>query len=533
MIWHIFKKDWKLLWKFGLAVAVLPFAIAAIRLRQGHGFEENEVYSALLLLLEIMFYFGAATLAAAAVQQDGLVSVRQDWLVRPVRRRDLLAAKLLFLAIAVQLPLYLANLAGGLIDGFAFSASFSSALTENLYFLFGFALPILAFASLTRNMTEALGGAFALFIAVVGVEVLFTALNGGSALGPTTGTGVAWIPQAERLLIYFVAAAAILALQYLRRAASISRRIFGAAVVLCLLTQILPWRSSFGLEKALSSAPPAAGAIAIQFDPAAGKFHSPVVADPPQDRVQTGTPGIGRGDYVTQIYIPVKVAGLGANTILKIDRAAVRLVDANGRAGETISPTARNPGDFEVSGTPAGGSSSVSSFEPLLIRNHALTRLKNTPVTLRVDYSATLLKLSSTNILAPLGANRRIAGVGWCRTELNDNRTAIEIRCVAAGTLPQCSTALLENPATGAHNPEIHGCQDDYAPYLGRYKPPDTILHEGANLYFRDTAGLVRYPVDGSQIGSAEVVLKSYAVAGHFSTSLLIPSIRMGEWAAP
>jgi hypothetical protein len=46
-------------------------------------------------------YFGVATLIAALVHQDGLVGVRQDWLERPIRRRDLFAAKVLFVVLAV------------------------------------------------------------------------------------------------------------------------------------------------------------------------------------------------------------------------------------------------------------------------------------------------------------------------------------------------------------------------------------------------------------------------------------------------
>jgi hypothetical protein len=41
-----------------------------------------------------------------------------------------------------------------------------------------------------------------------------------------------------------------------------------------------------------------------------------------------------------------------------------------------------------------------------------------------------------------------------------------------------------------------------------------------------------RRPVDASQIGSAQVLIKSYAVAGHFTTRLVIPSIRLSDWAA-
>ena len=530
MIWHIFKKDWKLLRGFGLAVAVLPFAIVAVHLKMDHFFEENETLSSLLVLLEMMFYFGAATLTAAAVHQDSLVDVRQDWLARPIRRRDLLAAKLLFVLLVAQLPLFLADLAGGLIDGFPFASTLAASLTENLYFLLGFTLPILAFVSLTKNLTQALGGAFALFLAFMGLEMLIAGANGGNPLGPTTDTGVAWIPQTERLLIYLLAATAMIALQYFRRSTPISSYVLGAGIVLCALTQIAPWRFAFGFEKAISAVP--AADPSIQFDPALGKYQLPVSAEQQAGGTELTNRNLRVTDAGAVLYLPLQVSGVPAGAILKIDRASVHLLAANGKDKGSISP-AGEQGDFEIANDDASGSPSLTRFEPVHIRSNLFNRIKNTPVTLQIEYSATSLRLASTVSFPATGADQRVAGAGWCQTELNDEKTAVEFRCLAAGSMPQCSTVLLQNPATGAHNPAIHGCIDDYSPYFGRYKPPDTILRLGANLNFRDSAGLVHYPVDGSQIGNARVVLKSYAVTGHFTTRLVIPSIRLADWSAP
>lgn len=530
MIWHIFKKDFKQHWLFAFAVAVLPFAIGAVHLKMDHFFEENEALSTMLLLLELMFYFGVATLTAALVHNDSLVDVRQDWLVRPVRRRDLLGAKVLFLVLVAQLPLFVANIGGGLADGFAFSSTLTAAFTENLYFLLGFTLPVFAFSSLTKNLTEALGAAFALFIAVMGLEMLVAAGNGGNPLGPTAGSGIAWIPQTEQLLICFLAAAAILGLQYFRRSTHASRSVLCGAIALCVLIQDVPWRYAFGFEEAISGAP--AQVPSFRFDPGLGKFQSPVSVDPHSSGTQLSSRTLRVTDRGAEIYVPIEVSGVEARSILKVDRASVHLLGANGEEEGAINPSGEQ-GDFEVPADDATGSSSISHFEAVRIRSNLFNRIKNTPVALQIDYSATLFRLASRVSLPTDGANPRIPSVGWCRTEMNDSRTAIELRCLAAGTLPQCSTALLENPATGARNPAIHGCSDDYAPYLGRYKPPDIILREGAHLAFHDEAGLVHYPVDGSQIGNAQVVLKSYAVAGHFSSRLVIPSIRLADWSAP
>ncbi len=530
MIWHIFKKDFRLLWPFALAIAILPFAIVAVHLKMDHFFAENDTLEALLMLLELMLYFGAASLTAVAVHHDSLADVRQDWLARPIRRRDLLAAKLLFVLLAAQLPLLLANLACGLIDRFAFFSTLSASITEDLYFFLGFMLPVFAFVSLTRNLTEALGGAFALFIGVMGLEMLLAATNGGSVLGPTAGTGVAWIPQTERLLIYLLAASAILGSQYFRRATRVSRYVLAGAIVLCALTQVAPWRYAFGFEKALSAAP--AADPSIHFDPALGRYHSPVSAETQSSATQLDTQNLRVPQKGAEIYFPVEVSGVDRGSILKIDSASVHLLGAHGKH-ESVINIAGDPGGFEVPNDGAADSAPVTHFEPVQIRSSIYNRIKNTPVTLQIDYSETALRLASTASLPAIGANQRVPGVGWCQSQFNDDKTAVEVRCLAAGHLPQCSTILLENPATRAQNPAIHGCLDDYSPYFGRYKPPDLITREGANLYFRDTAGLLHYPVDAAQIARSRVLLKSYGVAAHFSQQLTIPAIRLVDWSAP
>jgi hypothetical protein len=528
MIWHILKKDFKLLWVFGLAVAAMPFAIVAVHLKLGH-FEEDEIFRSLLLLLEIAMYFGIASLIAALIHQDAIVGMRQDWLVRPIKRRDLLAAKFLFLVCAVQLPMLLADIAGGLANGFAFSQSLSAALSQNLYFLIGFTLPILAFASLTKSMTEALGGAFVIFIGIMGLEVVVSGLSGGKPLGPTTNTGIAWIPLTGRLLIYLLGGAVILGLQYFRRATRIARLVFVAVVVFCLITEILPWRYVFGLQKALSKSPAYDNKIALRFDPGAGKFRSPVSVQVQPDFRSNEHAKTGGG---TEIYIPLAISGLPGGSIVKVDRAVARMVSADGKSVRNLSVSG-DIGDFEVENNQGTASTSIPYYEPIHVRGDLYNRLKDTAITLQVDYSVTLLNVFTTNTLAALDGNQRIPNVGWCETQLNDSRTAVQLRCLEVGNPPHCTSAVLENPNTGSQDPSARGCLDDYAPYFGRYRPPDTIMHTGTDLYFRDPADLVHYPVDGSQIGSSKVVMKTYVAADHFTARVVIPAVRLSDWYAP
>lgn len=510
---------------------VLQFAIVVVHLKLGV-FEEQPIFSSALLLLESMMYFGVAVLIATVVHEDSVVGMRQDWLVRPIQRRDLLAAKLLFLLLAVQVPMLLADVIGGLANGFPLWLSFSEALSQNVYFLIGFTLPILAFVSLTQSTSEALGVAFVIVIAnILAAEALILPVS-GSPLGPTSNTGLTWIPQTWRFAIFLVAALAILALQYFRRATRASRVLLAVTVVICLSTQIVPWNVVFALQKAMAPASQPAQAIAVRLDPARGPRQSGATA-PTAARPATFAPMRNHEkDEDTVLHIPLVFSGIPGGSILKIDRAVAALAAPNTKR-ELIISALGDPGDFEVPdhGQPASQVRTIS--EILHVRGESYSRLKDTPLTIELDYSATLLDLSSTSTIPAVNGDARIFGLGHCETRLNDSRTEVELRCLNIGNTSQCTTVMLQDPATGLHNPPLHGCRDDYAPYFGRYKPPDTITHAGFNFDFRDPSGLIQYPVNELMVNGAQVVIKNYSVAGHFTMHLTIPSIRLADWFTP
>jgi hypothetical protein len=530
MIWHIFKKDLRLLWLFGLAAAIMQFAIVAVHLKLGV-FEEQPVFSSVLLLLESMMYFGVAVLIATVVHEDSIVGIRQDWLVRPIRRRDLLAAKMLFLLLAVQLPMLLAAVIGGLANEFSLWLSFSEALSQNFYFLIGFTLPIFAFVSLTRGTSEALGFAFVIVVAdVLGAEALILPIS-GSPLGPTSNTGLIWIPLTWRFAIYLVAALAILVLQYFRRANRASRMVLAAAVVICLFTGLIPWNVVFAWQKDIAPASFTAKSIAVRFNPTLGHFQSGAQASAARNPAIFGPTRRHETDEDTILHLPLVFSGIPAGSILKIDRAVARIIEANTTREQFVSAVG-DPDDFEVPNDDQHPSEARPVDEILHVRGSSYTRLKDTPVTLQLDYSATLLNLSSTHSIPAVNGDLRIDGLGHCETRLNDSRTQVEFRCLDIGNTSQCTTVLLRDPATGLHNPPLHGCRDDYAPYFGRYKPPDTIMHTGFDFNFRDPSDLIHYPVNESMMKGAQVLIRNYSVGGHFTMHLTISAIRFADWSA-
>jgi hypothetical protein len=421
---------------------------------------------------------------------------------------------------------------GGLANGFPLWQLLFEALSQNVYFFIGFTLHIFAFVSLTRSTSEALGVASVIVVAnILGAEALILPLS-GSPLGPTSNTGLTWIPQTWRFAIFLVAALAILALQYFRRATRASRLVLVVTVVICLFTEVVPWNVVFALQKAMAPASQAAQIIVVRFNPAPRLLQSAAMASGSARPATFAPVRNHEKDEDTVLHIPLSFSGIPAGFILKIDRAVARLTAPNATREQIISAMGATD-DFEVpdDGRPASEARTVS--EILHVRGESYTRLKDTPVMIELNYSATLLNPSSTSTIPAVNGDLRIDGLGHCETRLNDSHTEVEFRCLNIGNTSQCTTVVLQDPATGLHNPPLHGCRDDYAPYFGRYKPPDTIVHTGFDFDFCDPSDLIEYPVNESMVNGAQVIIKNYSVAGHLTVRLMIPGIRLADWSTP
>src|SRR5437016_5747331 len=149
MVRHILRKDVVLLWPFVAAFAILYGLTAIARFTAGrflNGFPGTPL-SFLVLLL-------SASLITLAVQQDPIPGVRQDWLVRPIRRRDVFLAKLLFAVLFVQGPIFVIDFLQGIANGFPAGQTAAAAIACAAWILLTVTLPVLAFAALAATMTE-------------------------------------------------------------------------------------------------------------------------------------------------------------------------------------------------------------------------------------------------------------------------------------------------------------------------------------------------------------------------------------------
>jgi hypothetical protein len=166
-IWIIFKKDARRFWPLlaawiGILTVSTTLLVGRIDIPpDSHGFSQIDIPTT---LAEITRWLVMALLAAAFIQEDGLVGDRAFWMTRPIAAGSLVAAKLLDLVVWILLPSaaayawgthWLGTPAPWLIGG-------------DLYWLLLIAavvLPLAAFAAITANLIQ-LGAALitALFV---------------------------------------------------------------------------------------------------------------------------------------------------------------------------------------------------------------------------------------------------------------------------------------------------------------------------------------------------------------------------------
>ena len=518
MIWHIFKKDWKLTWPLVLGVALLNLLAHITQYKMGH-FGGNPALGPLLNLLRWSQYIGSILVIAAIVHQDPTPGVRQDWLVRPIKRRDLLLEKLIFVLLLVQGPMLATDILRALLEGFSFHQSLAAALSRAVFLLFAFYLPALTFASLTANFAEAIMAGVVAFLGGATFGLLTNALLWGGQRPQlwVEGSGLGWINQSERGLLALTTGIAILGLQYFRRNTVLSRWIFAGGVFLWVFTiGMTPWQPAFAVQKRFSPERGAASSLEIAFDPGAGKLASIVAMKLDERRVPSRDAG------ETLVGLPLRINGWPADAMLKTDGSDVRIMTDNGKwlsIGATEDLELRNDG--------FGNTENVHNV--IRVPAGVYERFKDTPVPMEITYYLTLMRLSNAFAMPALHGDERIADVGWCKTRVNDARTTIQLSCLHPGTAPDCASVFLENTASGHRNPVRAACTPNYSPVVNTIEG-DAVIGMRMNAPFRDPSGLAHYPVDGSQLADARVVMRLYSTADHFSRRVLIPSIRLSDW---
>ncbi len=554
MIRHIVIKDWKLLWPMAALVA----AIQAGREWAVYGsglFELSPAAAALMQPLTLAWFIGIAALTAAAVHQDAIPGVDQDWLIRPLRRTDLVLAKLAFLALTISAPMVALNLAHALAMGMPLGASIEAVLAKDAFIFACFIVPVAALASTARNMTElvVIGAALVLtFAASLGLSSFLFGAN----WCPTCHTGMAWLQHLAQHVGIFLGACAILALQYHRRLSTVARAVavIGAAALVFLQ---VPWGTAFAVERWLTRSGDDAAGVALELGhetrstaalgaglgAADARRTTQLLMHGHVDQAFDYLRGRTRPGNAVALDIPVRPVGVAADEWVLLDRSQVRLRGADGRllyrgANAGPSPGLLAPDRAEsamaadatdvtdvtdvtdaADATDATDASGLT-YQTIELPQGIYRQAASAGAHLQIDDFLTLVKVRSKERIAALDGELRSAAAGYCATRLD--RDAIILSCLALGQTPFCYGVTLFSP-DGRHDPEVVTCEPDYR----RHWPAliDLLGYYGADLPLQARAGAAPYPVGASDLVGAYLLLRIYGESAHFERTLTLAAL--------
>ena len=271
MILHIFKKDIRVLWIFALGVvltdlaaAILQAMIEAFQLRA-----DAEILTAFLWALNIIALVFDFVVIAMVVQLDPISGTRQDWLARPIRRRDMMLAKLLFVVVFIQAPLLAADTLHGLAAGFPLGQTLAAAGARNLYLFVLWILPVMAIAAVTGNMKQALG--LGLAASLGSLAIAHAILELYALVKVTSDTGHTMTSFVLQMGVLLAGTAAVIALQYFQRATGRARLVLSLAAILVMAAYfLLPRDMAYAIDDQFSSSP--GHGISLAFAPSAAKL---------------------------------------------------------------------------------------------------------------------------------------------------------------------------------------------------------------------------------------------------------------------
>ncbi len=237
LAFHIFKKDMRLLWwhvLLGYALAAVALWPSGILSQPSHN---NPPIS-------ILFAIVWGILIARATLQEPLAGERSYWLTRPIPRMQLLLAKALFLAVAVQLPILILDCVNLISVGYSPLAFAGGLAVKQLLLLSTLVLPLFAIATVSRSISQYVSIAIGVGIVILAFGNFWLFQN------------ITWVLVSGMRLASLIALPALAVFVFRRRKVGIARiglAVVGTAMLLfCFLT---PYSTVFAVQEAVSPRP--------------------------------------------------------------------------------------------------------------------------------------------------------------------------------------------------------------------------------------------------------------------------------------
>jgi NHL repeat len=460
MIWHIFRKDLRLVWPLATFVAGVQLLNAGLLIGGGRfarssmgemgefGWVSNIAVPGVALL-------GLAVLVMAAIQQDRLPGTTQDWLTRPIPRSQLLVAKLLFVVLNGLLPILAADLAMGLAEHLAMADVVAGSLTRSAVLLGLVCVPAALIGAVTRTLTEAL-------VLVVAVSVLliieFVTLAQIRVPLPMMQSGYDWIVAPILVFLNLGALLIFLPLQFRWRSTNRVRWFLTAYFCLLPAVVFVPWDAAFQIHRALDFRS-IASAVSITLDTARRITFTPTPSYPTKP---------GKPESV-MLRVPVVVSNLGPRNRLNVDRIELHSIKSEhaglkeGSLDEDLSKA--HPFGYFLDRSPDPGKQSPEIVLTLPFDAFNAAHTARSVIELRL--LATTLRLTTEKSIESL-AEGSIDGHGRChlQNDVRFGRSSKVIYCVSARPIGNCLG--ISDPSRPVRNAEVNAfmcARSTYAPW--------------------------------------------------------------------
>jgi hypothetical protein len=438
-ILHIFRKDVRHHWIEILLcqAALVAYCWNEVRSWSERGFAGDSLAQFIIVLVPLTWSW----FLFRVVQDESLVGDRQFWVTRPYEWKKLLAEKVLLLLVFINLPLLIAGAILLAKAGFAPAPFVLGLLWMQLLLLQLPFLPLLALASVTRNLTQGFLTLLAVWLFIVGIVVVpgFFRIAGSHYTTLAFGSPIV-VPRysndIEGLVMMLVCVAAV-GLQYARRKTAQSRLWLVGGVFAAVLIAFV---SAYAKRNKDPFPVPTRSTIA---------FHAgldPVKLLAPKVPAEQGE--------VVPIGIPVTAGGLLPNTLGQIRGMRVVLEGPGGLRWD-----GRWQGSMQLLGP------QDSRWRALYQMDYeTYQRMKSAPLKAHVSLSVDVFREHEFETISATGGDFAVPRVGRCRVW---GMGGYMVRCISPLVRPEMVVLRVDPALSTCPDQDTGLARPGYEPIYG------------------------------------------------------------------
>lgn len=436
---NIFRKDLRRYWRESAVCIVFLVAYAWNDMR-GWAAERDLATGSLRAIVDYRFLLGLLSvllpgawwfLITRVIQAESLAGDKQFWVTRPYEWKKLLAAKMLFLAGIINLPLLIVDVVLLAAAGFAPVHYVVGLLWMQLMVAAVIILPVLTLATVTATVVQ-------MILTVLGIVLYLILVSALSSQIPSSG--FAGSADSLQFILFIVTGLAVILCQYSRRRTSTSRWLIVAiALVVVLVVVATPY-----------------DAIVRRDFPTLTQGGRPplqLTLLPPENEWRPAPSGED-GEKQATMLIPLAVSGIDEGSIVSVNAYRVSIETANGlrwhsgweSQGQTLFPDNKK--------TNVG----------FLLKKPIFEQMKPGPVTLRIQVALSAYRdANQRQFVVPQG-EFLLSALGFCSAKLSFTR---ELRCRAPLRAPSSLliTSDLSETTCSAFGKESKATTRDIARY--------------------------------------------------------------------